>query len=160
MVARYFYTAPINHLPSSHLQLHLQILLPISMMTGYPNNDSDSMTDLIDLVHLSGEKLQRINTALATILASNDAVEAFAQLVDGTPTRPSFLQNYGYIPENDSVSERENPTSEAIQFYKGAWPSFTALGLKISVRVGLSLSFSITFSCLLVPFYITWSSSD
>lgn len=130
------------------------------MMTGYPNNDSDSMMDLIDLVHLSGEKLQRIDTALATILASNDAVEAFAQLVDGTPTRPTFLRNYGCVPEDDSVSNRENPTPEAIQFYREAWPSFTALELKISVQVGLPFLSLNTFSHLLVPFCIKWSSFD
>lgn len=47
--------------------------------------------------------------------------------------------------------KRENPTSEAVQFYKGAWPSFTALELKISVQVGVSLFFSLelslVFSC-------------
>lgn len=95
----------------------------------------DSINEWLDLARLSPEKLQPIEDTLSAILTLSSAIDTFAQIIDGTPTRTSFYRNYGPPGDDSTVSERLEPSDAAIQMYSNVRTAFSAQDLRMPTQV-------------------------
>ena len=73
-----------------------------------------------DLIHLSAEKLQQLETVLESILALPIAQETYAQIIDGKRIRQTPLDGSTQESSTETaiVSDRPKPSRRAIQHFK------------------------------------------
>ena len=95
----------------------------------------DKLPTFADLANLSTDKFQHLESTLAFILASPAAQDTYAQLIDGIPTRQSYVKDPGFPNEVTIVSDRPNPSDEAIQQYKEIRAGLTLDAVKMDINV-------------------------
>ena len=95
------------------------------------------MVDLAELANLSIEKLTCIDRTLTFILSVDCTIHAFAQIIDGIPTKTSFEQNDKWSLGYMDVNERIEPSFEAVQEYHKIRDGFAAQDLKVPVEVSI-----------------------
>ena len=93
-------------------------------------------SDLADLTHLGVNKLNLLRSTWAATLASDNAEDACAQIIDGKPTRPSFIKNYGYPAHNTIISDQNEPSEHSLQLYNDIRLDVSVEDLRIDVKVG------------------------
>ena len=100
---------------------------------------ANEMLEIGDLSNLSPEKLQELESVLASILTLPLARETYAQIIDGNPTRtPSAL---GINPFTTlDISDDQKPSDRAMQQYEEFRRTFAPQGLKIDLQVSTPLS--------------------
>lgn len=76
------------------------------------------LTPTTQLADLDAERLHYLENFLGKILASEVAETAFAQIVDGLPTGPSFERNTGHQPTLPEVAERKEPSPDALGVFR------------------------------------------
>ena len=84
---------------------------------------------------LSTDKLNLLESIWASILASPNAVDCFAQIIDGRITRRSFIHNHGQQLWNDSFSEEFEPSSMARHLYDDLSLVSSINDMKIDIKV-------------------------
>lgn len=90
-----------------------------------------------DLADLSPDKLDALARAVTRILETERGEETFAQIIDGKPTRSTFLRNhFEEYMNNDNISDAMEPTEYAKQSYKEIKESFDITVLKLEMEVG------------------------
>ena len=97
----------------------------------------DKLPTFADLANLSSDKFQQLESNLAFILASPAAQDTYAQLIDGRPTWQSYVRDAGFPNEVTVVSDRPNPSDEAIQQYEEIRASLTLHAIKMDINVQL-----------------------
>lgn len=100
------------------------------------NNDAE----FADLDNLSVSKLDKIQKTLSAVLASSHAVDAYAQIIDGNPTRTSYTRNYGSVRDQSTLSERTEPSPESVQLYNKIRLLHNARDQKIDMTVRIFLA--------------------
>ena len=95
------------------------------------------MPTFADLANLDTDKFQQLESTLAFILALPAAQDTYAQLIDGTPTWQSYVRDPGFPDEITIVSDRPNPSDEAIQQYEEIRTGLTLHAIKMDVNVPL-----------------------
>ena len=85
-----------------------------------------------DLTNVSIEKLQDLDTILATILALPIARETFTQIIDGKPTRTFHSQEDQ--PSHD-INDHAKPSDRATQEYETIKKTFASQDLIIDLKV-------------------------
>lgn len=89
-----------------------------------------------DLADLSPDKLDTLARAVTLILQSGRCEETFTQIIDGKPTRPTFLRNhYAEFMNNDNISDAMEPSKHATQCYKEIREAFDITVLKLELKV-------------------------
>ena len=92
-----------------------------------------------DLSNLDVNKLQELDTVLASILALPVAQEAFPQIIAGKPTRSPFSDDIKskrcYMHETFIDSDYAMPSDQAVREYEDIRKTFSPLGLKIDLNV-------------------------
>ncbi len=98
------------------------------------------MPTFVELAGLDPEKLQRLESTLAIILALPIARDTYAQLIDGRRTWQSYVDpnTSGFRNEVMIVSDHPTPSEEALQLYEEIRTNFTAQELKIDIKVPLT----------------------
>lgn len=91
-----------------------------------------------DLANLDFERLQYLENFLVTILASSVAERAFAQIIDGLPTRTSFERNAGSRPWLPEVLQREGPSESSLEVFRTFRARFQLAGVLVNSKVGSS----------------------
>ena len=123
-------------------------------------------TRTADLSHLDGRKRDILETSLTKILNSDVGVNTYAQIIDGQPTRTSFINECGYVRDFTHVSERLEPTAKSVNAYRDITSVFSVDTLRIDVDVSTNHQFrdqseptydnlSFTFSSALIPLYFS-----
>lgn len=92
-----------------------------------------------DLINLSAEKLQELETVLTSILALPVARETYAQIIDGKPTRTPYSEDIkahrSGLLETIIVNDNSKPSDGAMQQYEEIRRTFMPQGLKIDLKV-------------------------
>ncbi len=91
-----------------------------------------------DLTNLSVEKLQELSTVLTTVLALPVARDAYAQIIDGKPTRTPYSEvnlRQSKTGKINSISGNSKPTDQAFQEYEKIRKAFTPQDLLIDLKV-------------------------
>ena len=88
-----------------------------------------------DLSNLDVDKLRCLERTLASILATAVAEDIFAQIIDGRPTRPSFIKNYGYTVDDSTISDKTEPSEESTQLFQEIRAGFTPQILLLEIKV-------------------------
>lgn len=115
-----------------------------------PDPDDESIRDtavaaevmkFIDLADLSTDKLDMLKRAISRLLHTPRCEEVFAQIIDGRPTRPTFLRNHAeeYL-DCPNISDATEPSEHAIQCYHEIKDSFDITFLKLEAKVIYFLS--------------------
>ena len=95
--------------------------------------------DFGDLSNLDVNKLQELDTVLASILALPVAQEAFSQIIAGKPTRSPFSDDIKtrscYMHETFIDSDDAKPSDQAVREYENIRKTFAPQGLKIDLNV-------------------------
>lgn len=99
------------------------------------DSPADKLPTFADLANLSIDKFQQLESTLASILASPAAQDAYAQLIDGTPTWQSYVNDSGLANEVTIVSDHPNPSDEAIQQYEEIRAGLTLHAVKMDINV-------------------------
>jgi hypothetical protein len=87
------------------------------------------------LVHLDPQHLRVITNIVSGIIATERAEDAFAQLVDGIPTRPTFEEHFQRPPLLDSVRAREKPTEDSMKLVRAFRQQFDISSLHLDSKV-------------------------
>ena len=95
----------------------------------------DYTTKTTDLSNLDDRKLDIVETTLMKILTSDAAVNTYAQIIDGQPTRTSFIKECGYVRDFTHVSERLEPTEKSVNAYRDITIVFSVDTLRVDVDV-------------------------
>jgi hypothetical protein len=90
-----------------------------------------------DLTNLDSARLRYLENFLTAIFASSLAEDAFDQIIDGLPTRPSFQKKTGTRPWLPSILERNKPSEFSLDKFKEFRASFHISGLEIVSEVKL-----------------------
>ncbi|KAF6227183.1 hypothetical protein HO133_008625 [Letharia lupina] len=92
-----------------------------------------------DLINLSAEKLQELETVLSSILALPVARETYAQIIDGKPTRTPYSEDIkahrSGLLETIIVNDNSKPSDGALQQYEEIRRTFVPQGLKIDLEL-------------------------
>lgn len=90
-----------------------------------------------ELANLSIDRLKQLETTLASILASPNAQDTYAQIIDGRATWQSHVDpnTRGFPNETIIVSDHPTPSDGAMQLYEEIRTVFTPQALKIDVQV-------------------------
>ena len=100
---------------------------------------ANTMPTFGDLTNLSAEKLQELNTVLASILALPLARDTYAQIIDGKPIRTPYSEenkiSQSGSGKSNSISGNSKPTDRAIQEYEKISKAFTSENLLIDLNV-------------------------
>lgn len=103
------------------------------------NSQSHETYTSAHLANLSPEKLQPLEIVLALILASSNAQDIYAQLIDGKPTWQSYPDpNFDRFPDEVMiVSDHPCPSDEAIQLYEEVRTTISTSELMVDIKVSL-----------------------
>lgn len=100
---------------------------------------ANEMPTFGDLTNVSVEKLEDLNTVLATILALPIARDTYAQIIDGKPTRTPYSEDNKASQSGTgnirSVSGKSKPTDWALQEYEKIRKAFAPQNLPIDLKV-------------------------
>ena len=103
------------------------------------NSNAKELPGFGRLTHLKPEKLQELNAVLKLILALPVAREAYAQIIDGTPTRTPYSDDIkahrSYFSKTIIVNHNTKPSDQATQQYEMIRAAFTPEGLIVDVKV-------------------------
>lgn len=92
-----------------------------------------------DLSNLDVNKLQELDTVLASILALPVTQEASSQIIAGKPTRSPFSDDIKtkrcYMHETFIDSDNAKPSDQAVREYENIRKAFTPQSLKIDLNV-------------------------
>ncbi|KAF6230551.1 hypothetical protein HO133_004895 [Letharia lupina] len=90
-----------------------------------------------ELANLSIDRLKQLETTLASILASPNAQDTYAQIIDGRATWQSHVDpnTRGFPNETIIVSDHPTPSDGAMQLYEEIRTVFTPQALKIDVQL-------------------------
>lgn len=117
-----------------HTTPHREYFVHIVKMDSKAHED----TNFGDLSNLDVNKLQELDTVLASILALPVAQEAFSQIIAGMPTRSSFSDDIKtrrcYMHET-FINSDAKPSDQAVWEYENIRKAFNPLGLKIDLNV-------------------------
>ncbi|PGG96537.1 hypothetical protein AJ79_09555 [Helicocarpus griseus UAMH5409] len=78
------------------------------------------------LANLDPQHLGPLDALICSILALDVTENAFAQIIDGLPTRDSFRRNTGSIPILPAILERDHPTEDAVTMFRKFREEFTS----------------------------------
>lgn len=111
------------------------------------NRNLDEMPGFGRLINLCPEKLEELETVLASILALPVARETYAQIIDGipirTPSSEDIKAHRSHLTEPIIVNDNAKPSDQAIQNYEKIRATFTPQGLIVDLKV-CSPSISVT----------------
>lgn len=92
-----------------------------------------------DLINLSVEKLEELGTILASILALPLARDTFAQIIDGSPIRTPYSDDFkarrSPLTKTIIVSDKTKPSENAIHEYERIRTDFTIHILRVDLKV-------------------------
>ncbi|KAK2784329.1 hypothetical protein FQN53_008558 [Emmonsiellopsis sp. PD_33] len=86
------------------------------------------------LAHLDAQHLTPLDALICSTLTLDATEDAFAQIIDGVPTRDSFTRNTGSIPILPAVLDRDRPSEDAITTFRKFRAGFTSTGLTIASK--------------------------
>ena len=101
-------------------------------------SSNNKMPTFGDLTNLSVEKLEELNTVLTTILALPVARDAYAQIIDGKPTRTPYSEvnlRQSKTGKINSISGHSKPPDQAFEEYEKIRKAFTSQDLLIDLKV-------------------------
>ena len=101
-------------------------------------SSNNKMPTFGDLTNLNVEKLQELNTVLTIILALPVARDAYAQIIDGKPTRTPYSEaalRQSKTGRINSISGLSKPPDQAFQMYEKVRKAFAPQDLLIDLKV-------------------------
>ena len=87
-----------------------------------------------DLCELDVSKLQLLNKTPKAILKLEISQNAFAQIIDGEPTRRSYRENYA-SDWDSGISERDEPSEAAVRLYQEIVQKIDARQIMVDLNI-------------------------
>lgn len=100
-------------------------------------SNSADLSGFGDLTNVSAERLQDLEILLRAILALPIAKSTYAQIIDGTPARTPFSDEYRTSVCYSTIidSDEAKPSDEAMQEYEKVKTTFAPQDLIIDLKV-------------------------
>lgn len=92
----------------------------------------------VTLGNLDPLRLSFFEYALTTILSLDVSETAFAQVIDGLPTRMAFLPNRGMVSTPPEIACREAPTEQSLDIFREFRRRLQPALLAVDSKAGLS----------------------
>lgn len=99
----------------------------------------DPTPGFANLADIEPQKLDRLGKVWAAVLALPHAVDSYAMIIDGRPTRSSFISTYGRLEYNTQVLDEDEPSEHSRDLFNEIRAAFSVHDLRVDIQVGSSI---------------------